>query len=87
MMDVSKNPYQGKLENICNRINMKREFTGICCIAAEAVQQTLMFSNALQWRAPANLDNHQDLIKNKNNSFPPLRGSDSDDMKCGQRTL
>ena len=50
-MDVSKKPYQGKLENICNRINMKREFTGICCIAAEAVQQTLMFFNALQWRA------------------------------------
>ena len=27
---ISKKPLQGKLENICNRIKMKREFTRIC---------------------------------------------------------
>ena len=32
MMDVSKKPLQGKVENICNRIKMKREFISICCM-------------------------------------------------------
>ena len=31
-MGVSKKPYQEKLETICNRIKMKREFIRICCM-------------------------------------------------------
>ena len=32
MMDVSKKPLQGKVENICNRVKMKREFVRVCCM-------------------------------------------------------
>ena len=91
MMDVSKKPYHGKLENICNRIKIKREFTGICCMQLKLLNKywcfSMLCSGEPRFRTTANLDNHHDLIKNKNNSFLPLRGSDSDNMKCGQRTL
>ena len=32
MIGVSKKPEQGKLETICNRVKMKREFIRICCM-------------------------------------------------------
>ena len=32
MIGVPKKPEQGKLENVCNRVKMKREFIRICCI-------------------------------------------------------
>ena len=32
MMGESKKPQQEKLENICDRIKMKREFTSVCCM-------------------------------------------------------
>ena len=32
MMGVPKKPQQGKLENICDKIKMKREFIRICCM-------------------------------------------------------
>ena len=31
MIGVFKKPQQGKLENICSTMKMKREFTRICC--------------------------------------------------------
>ena len=37
MMYVSKKSKQGKLENICNRIKMKQEFTRICCMQLKLV--------------------------------------------------
>ena len=37
-MDLSKKPQQRTLENICNRRKMKREFTRISCMLAEAAQ-------------------------------------------------
>ena len=89
-MDVSNKSYHGKLENICNRIKMKR-FTGICHMQLKPLNKhwcfSVLCSGEPRFRTTANLDNHQDGIKNKNNLFPPLRGSDSDNMKCGQRTL
>ena len=32
MIGVPKKPEQGKLETICNRVKMKREFIRICCM-------------------------------------------------------
>ena len=46
LMSVSKKPLHWKLENICNGIKMKREFTGICCM-----QQKLL--NAVEYNIEA----------------------------------
>ena len=40
MMGISKKPQQGKLENICNRIRMKREFISICCMQLKLLKAT-----------------------------------------------
>lgn len=81
-----------KLENIFNRMKMKREFLENLLHAAEAAQQILMFFNALQWRTKVQkplptLTIIKTLLKIKITHSYLLEVSDSDNMKCGQRTL